>query len=240
MTLPGDLPDWLVHVIGTSDQVLLIQGLLAGGLSNTINVSQYNSVVITTGGTPQTAAQVLAIAWFDVNGIQIASDVITAPADGIGVIIPDATLPVRGTSMNVSNQGSQAETITILGSGRTVPGLVGVGYRDVCDFTTGNIPMTVNGIFELGGTYISSQGWHQFDIGVTSTAVSGELLVMAVDNAVSQRDIRIADTVTMHVDGTSFRQYGQVILPASAARFRWVSRTAATYAVTVQLIALGR
>lgn len=235
----GDLPDWQTHVNFGDDTVLSTVTLAAGATTPVLDVSSYQSILVTTSQALQVVAQSLTAVWEDVNGSQITFDFVTAPADALGVVIPDLWCPVRAPKVFIRNDSTVAQTITVMGTNRVISGLIGEGFNDIQTMQTGNIAMGANTSYDVGGGYVGSQGVHWLDMTISNTAQAGDLYFQCASQNGVTIALRLANSVEAQTVGTILEVHKQIILPASAGKLRWLARASNTANVIVNLAALG-
>lgn len=236
----GDLPDWETQVRLTSDAVILDTTLIAfGGQTALLDVSAYNSIVISTPPVLWLAPEQLRVFWYDDAGNLMTYDALGSPVIGGSSQLPDLIIPVRGQKILIQNTGNDPQHIIVLGSGRNVQGLFGVGYRDAFTVGTGTITGVVNTSYPMGGAALGSQGWHQFSALSTNAALMGNVVLFALTDGLGNADVILAGAGEFVASPGRATVSKQVILPAGPCGLRYDCRQAGTGAITCSLVALG-
>lgn len=239
MTLGGDLPDWQTRVVLTEDQVIAGLNFPAGGGASTLlDVSQWNSLVLTCVTQPITGPVQLVFEWADVNNDEVTFDVITLASFSPSDTNQGVTIPVRSPRVLIFTLATSAAiALTVYGSGRTAAGLVGTGYADFESTVLAPVAYVNGQQVPLGHSGI--QGWAQLEFSCSGTTLFGDLIAQFFDDAGNLVNMRIASTIEGHTFGTASFVCKQVILPASTYQLVFIARSAATGSVSVNLIALG-
>lgn len=239
MTAP-DLPDWLTKASLSSDLTIFgPQAIVAGGNTNFLSVQNYQSIMVSTSQIASTFAECLQVQWYDINQVFICSDIITNPADNLGVVMPNTILPVRGPYCAVFNRGHSNQTTTVLGSPRTVPGQVAIGYMSYQLLQLPNAVYANNTTYLFGSQYFNMQGLVQYAMEITGGVMTGQLQYSIGDNTGATQIFPLIDQTNFASFGGNRWGYGQFILPAVRAQPQFAVITGATAAVNLYLTPLG-
>ena len=239
MTTP-DLPDWQTRVALTADELLFSGQLAVNGSTPVLNVSQYQSVLVSTSQQAATGAQVLALQWLDTALAQISQDYGAALPDALGVVLPPVQSPVRGPNVQVTNLGAAAQTVKVYGSIRPLTRTIVTGYAPQSSDATGVVSWTNGVAQQVGASYPGVQGLAQAEFRVGATTLTGEFFAQVPDANGNAQVIRLATTVEAASLANNLVICKQVILPQNVYTLRFLPRaTVASVNVSYSLIPLG-
>lgn len=237
MTQP-DLPDWLTKVALTEDVTVATQVLANNQTGATVDVSAFQSVLITSSASPLVAPSRIDIVWLDIAGAVIGSEFVSGDPLNASGVIPPAAIPIRGPKMRVINRTGASQTITIYGTIRPVGGLRGNTPQDVQVVSDGGLAKVAGTTYDLGP--IIGGGLHWLYMISTALVVAGQLVCTVGDDIGLARDIVLTDTVLAHNTGGNLHWAGQVILPQSAYHLRFICTASGTNTVAAYLISLNQ
>lgn len=236
----GDLPDFQTKV-STGDDDVLFQGNIAAGASLlSMDVNAYGSIQWDVFNAVRTGPMNMSALWLNTTGQQMATDVLTAYPAPTSVLFPGAIVPVRSPRVIISNNGPDDQAIVVLGSKRTVPKMVGVGYSDHLSFINAAVAMVAGTFYDMSTfPWVQSQGLHQLEFALSNPAVTGGLYLAYDNSASSAVNTLIADSVEGVTDNGARLVSKQVILPASLTKLRFLCRTAGNASLAANLISVG-
>lgn len=180
--------------------------IAGSGLSAAIDVSGYASVIVSTGQVAKINAQELDCIFYDAQGNQGTSYEMSAPADSLGLTLPDAVLPVRFPTLRVSNVGVDSQTVTVQGTNRaSETAFSNVAVIDCKRFIL-NTAWVTNVPQILG--YSPARGLTYLRLNISGSTLTGQLGYSHKND-----DFIIADSTETHAIGIDRQVFKEIVMP---------------------------